>query len=344
MLDIDGAPFTRLSAGSLALLGGMGDETARPCPDRLYMETIAFGAGDPRSRVQCSTNKASSASCCIPRSHHLGIDGERCAPRRRYARAYNRWIADFCRDSTVRLIAIAHISLTDADLAATELARAVARWVQGAMVFSLHVDAAPARAFVLRRALESCCRSRDTGRHPSELRARLLQHALSLSRSLEHAWCRRARRRVHGQCVGASGDDDGVLVVLRVFDFRTVPQALRRRARIRRRLDRVVPRPYGCARGRDVVSPQHAHDAPPSEYFRTNCFISCAPTNCGATDLDHVGADRFIWATAFPLPITPRLAGAVEKSSVRSHIQRARVLGRNVAELYTPLQASRAPL
>ncbi|HUP73690.1 MAG TPA: hypothetical protein VM282_11680 [Acidimicrobiales bacterium] len=51
VLEIDGAPFTRLSAGSLALLGAMGDETARPGPDRLYMETMPFGAGDPGQRL-----------------------------------------------------------------------------------------------------------------------------------------------------------------------------------------------------------------------------------------------------------------------------------------------------
>ena len=51
-LEIDGAPFTRLSAGSLALLGAMGDESARPGPDRLYMETMPFGAGDAAQRVQ----------------------------------------------------------------------------------------------------------------------------------------------------------------------------------------------------------------------------------------------------------------------------------------------------
>ena len=41
-----------------------------------------------------------------------------------YCRAYNRWIADFCRDSGGRLVPIAHINLLDIDLAIAEAARA----------------------------------------------------------------------------------------------------------------------------------------------------------------------------------------------------------------------------
>ena len=42
-----------------------------------------------------------------------------------YCRAYNRWVADFCRDSKGRLIPIAHLSLGDPVAAAAELERAV---------------------------------------------------------------------------------------------------------------------------------------------------------------------------------------------------------------------------
>src|SRR5579863_10101387 len=42
-----------------------------------------------------------------------------------YATAYNRWIADFCRDSGGRLVPIAHLSLGDPQAAAAELERAV---------------------------------------------------------------------------------------------------------------------------------------------------------------------------------------------------------------------------
>ena len=51
-----------------------------------------------------------------------------------YQRAYNRWIADFCRDSGGRLVPIAHLSLLDVDSAVAELERSVADGCRGGFV------------------------------------------------------------------------------------------------------------------------------------------------------------------------------------------------------------------
>ena len=51
-----------------------------------------------------------------------------------YQRAYNRWIADFCRDTGGRLVPVAHLSLIDPEAAAAELERAVADGCRGAWV------------------------------------------------------------------------------------------------------------------------------------------------------------------------------------------------------------------
>ena len=51
-----------------------------------------------------------------------------------YCRAYNRWIADFCRPYSDRLIPIAHLSLGDPQAAAAELERAVKDGCRGAFV------------------------------------------------------------------------------------------------------------------------------------------------------------------------------------------------------------------
>ena len=51
-----------------------------------------------------------------------------------YAKAYNRWICDFCSDSDGRLIAIAHISLADPAAAAAELERSVRAGARGAFL------------------------------------------------------------------------------------------------------------------------------------------------------------------------------------------------------------------
>ena len=51
-----------------------------------------------------------------------------------YCRAYNRWIADFCRPTRARLIPIAHLSLGDPAAAAVELERAAKDGCRGAFV------------------------------------------------------------------------------------------------------------------------------------------------------------------------------------------------------------------
>ena len=60
-----------------------------------------------------------------------------------YCRAYNRWIADFCRDSGGRLIPIAHISLGDPKAAARELERAVKDGCKGAFVCPFTITRKP---------------------------------------------------------------------------------------------------------------------------------------------------------------------------------------------------------
>ena len=81
-----------------------------------------FGAGDPTQRVQWLDQQGIERVVLYPT---IGIIWESAVSDARladaYARAYNRWIADFCRGSNGRLIPIAHISLSDADLAAAEL-------------------------------------------------------------------------------------------------------------------------------------------------------------------------------------------------------------------------------
>jgi hypothetical protein len=51
-----------------------------------------------------------------------------------YCRAYNRWIADFCRESAGRLVPIAHLTLLDPEGSAAELKRAVADGCKGGWV------------------------------------------------------------------------------------------------------------------------------------------------------------------------------------------------------------------
>src|SRR4029077_20424943 len=51
-----------------------------------------------------------------------------------YTKAYNRWICEWCSDGGGRLIATAHLSLTDPVAAAKELERAVSEGARGGYV------------------------------------------------------------------------------------------------------------------------------------------------------------------------------------------------------------------
>jgi len=337
-LEIDGAPFTRLSAGSLALLGAMGDESARPGPDRLYMDTMPFGAGDPTQRVQWLDQQGIERVVLYPT---IGIIWESAVSDARladaYARAYNRWIADFCRGSNGRLIAIAHISLSDADLAAAELARAVADGCKGAMVFPYtwtrrphghsHYDA----LWQVAAELEV-----PVGIHPS----------------YEPEFCNTLYRfRDHSSTPGVGGPEGGFMSnvsvrhgVMTAFSSFFAYATFERFPKLRIGVLESGAGWIGSFLDRmDVLAGEtlYRHNTrmtrPPSEYFRTNCFISCDPDETAAPlIIDHVGADRFIWATDFPHPDHPAdWRGSLEKFlGPLSRDTAARVLGGNVAELY----------
>ena len=50
-LQIDGRPSERTVKGVISLMGAMGEDDPRPGPERRYMESIPYGAGDPNERL-----------------------------------------------------------------------------------------------------------------------------------------------------------------------------------------------------------------------------------------------------------------------------------------------------
>jgi predicted TIM-barrel fold metal-dependent hydrolase len=159
-LELDARASERTVKGVLGLLGAMGDSSARRGPDRLYMDCIPYGGGDAKERVELLDRENLAKAVLYPT---LGLlweceveDPELTVA---YQRAYNRWIADFCRDSGGRLVPIAHLSLLDPAAAAVELERAVGDGCRGAFI-------APFRP---RRALREGLRARRTDRNPPHL-------------------------------------------------------------------------------------------------------------------------------------------------------------------------------
>src|SRR5499426_2417642 len=156
-LEIDGQRSTIARQGQLGTLGGMGkrvDEALelreramrgevaphevrgiRPSPEQTYLRGAAFGTMDMKERVQLLDREGMAKAVLDPT---LGLlwEAELFDPElsSAYCRAYNRWIADFCRDSGGRLIPIAHLSLGDPAEAARELERAVKDGCKGVFV------------------------------------------------------------------------------------------------------------------------------------------------------------------------------------------------------------------
>ena len=99
------------------------------------MDVMPFGACDPGDRIEWLDKEQLDAVVLYPT---IGIIWESAVDDAElsdaYARAYNRWIADFCRDSGGRLVPVAHLSLSDPERAARELERAVADGCRGAFV------------------------------------------------------------------------------------------------------------------------------------------------------------------------------------------------------------------
>ena len=130
--EYNGKPSKLMPAGFPGTLGGMGSADIMPSRERSYVRSAPFGSMDPKERIARLDTEGLAKAVLYPT---LGILWE---PEVRepeiaaaYTRAYNRWIMDFCADSGGRLVPIAHISLSDPALAATETERALSAGAKG---------------------------------------------------------------------------------------------------------------------------------------------------------------------------------------------------------------------
>src|SRR5580698_538594 len=164
-LEVAGNRAKLTRQGQLGTLGGMGKmvEEARrrreefidagraselryekPKPEETYLKGAAFGTMDMTERLQLLDKEGMAKSILYPTIGLLWecetADAELSAA---YATAYNRWIADFCRDSGGRLVPIAHLSLGDPEAAAKEFERAVKDGCKGAFVAPFTITRKP---------------------------------------------------------------------------------------------------------------------------------------------------------------------------------------------------------
>ena len=295
-----------------------------------YLSGCAFGAMDMHERLELVEREGMAKVVLYPT---LGLlweaelfDVELSSA---YCRAYNRWIAEFCRNSGGRLVPIAHLSLGDPAEAARELERAVKEGCKGAFVCPFTI-------------------TRKPHGHPDHdvvfAAVQDLAVPLAIHPTLEPpAW------GVHQRFDNMEWAD----WYLDLFAAQGVPQAFAtlfqygvfdRFPRLRvvilesgagwigYWLDRADAIYRRTALGGTVQLKER-----PSSYFKRQCYISADPDERSIAAMTRlVGEDRFFWASDYPHPDHPgdyleELRGMVEGMTATA---RRGVLGENVARAY----------
>jgi len=330
-LEIDGRPSKFFDMRIFALVGTMGQspEEAAKLVNRSYHEVAPFGAMDAKERVQLLDQEGLVAAILYPT---LGLaweceveDPELAAA---YARAYNRWIIDFCSDSGGRLIPIAHISLADPHEAARELARCVKAGAKGAFLApytptnKAHAHPDHEVFWAAAQDLDVVVGIHPTGEPPAK---RVYQRFKDMKWAV---W--------YHNVLGGQGPQQAFFALWQygLFDrFPTVKVALLESGAgwIGAALDR-MDTTYETSLGKTVPLKEK-----PSFYFRRQCWISGDPDETALPlIMEHVGADRFFWATDFPHFDHPRnyLEELGQLVSSLSEQSRQGILGTNVARAY----------
>lgn len=324
-LEIDGRPSARSNKGSLGLLGAMGEDDMRPAPERRYADNFPFGACDVAQRLELLDAENLDAALLYPT---LGLlwecELEDPELSLAYIRAYNRWIADFCRDSNGRLVPIAQLTLLDPEGSADELERAVADGCKGAWInpFNHHrVIHGHERHDVL---FERCV-ALDV---PLAIHPTFTPH-LAAEGIFEWPY----KGRAWGEAIWLRA-----LVQQALISFFSLG-TLERFPGLRLGILEVGSGWIGALLDRldAFTSSMRARRSSATESFRRQCFISGDPDETAAPKIiDHVGADCFIWATDYPHPDHPHtwvddLTRYAEQLTPET---RTKVLGDNVRRIY----------
>jgi predicted TIM-barrel fold metal-dependent hydrolase len=331
-LEIGGSPSKRTRRGYPATLGRMGQkelEAFTPHPDKTYAAAMPYGACDPGERLKLLDAEGLDAAVLYPT---LGILWE-CELSdvelsQAYCRAYNRWIADFCRDSKGRLIPVAHLSLGDPEAAAKELERAVKDGCRGAFVVPFtHTHKAhgdPAHDPVFAKAVElDVPIAIHPAFEPFELRSPRFEngHRLTLLASVTAG--------------------EGVRQAFTTFfDFGTFDRFPRLKLVLLEcgagwigywldRLDGVTQATYLGGRAPLKLKP--------SDYFRRQVWVSGDPDERTLPAMMKTyGADRFFWASDYPHPdhTGDYLQALEEMADAVPANDRAGLLGNNVRHAF----------
>ncbi len=333
-IEIAGAPAKYfVGGGQLGFAGAMrkkGENRAEEIRKGGYIDSAPFGSRDAKERVALLDRERIDKAILYPT---LGIiwepevdDPELAAA---YARAYNRWIVDFCSDSGGRLVAIAHISMGDGEEAARELERAVRAGAKGAFVAPYTiVNKSHAHPDFDRFWATAQELGVPVGIHPCPEPPSKRVHQRFHDLQKWALW--------HFNVHGGQGPLQAFTALFQHGLFDRFPEV------------RVVVLESGAgwagylldrmdAVAQTVLRKSLPLKELPSFYFRRQCWISGDPDERAlAHVIDFVGSDRFFWASDFPHPDHPgdymeALEGLVAPLSEST---RRKILGENVRQAY----------
>lgn len=326
-LEINGAPSVRTVRGSLGILGAMGEEDLRPSPERRYADNMPFGACDPAERLSLLDQENLEAALLYPT---IGLlwEVELTDPELSlaYARAYNRWIADFCRNSNGRLVPIAQLTLLDPEGSAQELERAVKDGCKGAWV----------NPFNHRRVIHGDKRHDVLFAKCCELDVPLAIHPTFTPHPAAAGifdWP--PEGRAWGEAIWLRSIVQQAFISF--FSLGTFDRFPRLRLGVLEAgsgwIGAMLDRLEAFSESLNITRSKPAA----SEYFRRQCFISGDPDETAAPHIiEHVGAECFLWATDYPHPDHPHtwVDDLTRYAEVLSPAARAKVLGDNVKRIY----------
>ena len=210
-----------------------------------------------------------------------------------YARAYNRWIADFCEPYPDRLIPIPHLSMLDVELAVSELQRVAGL---GARAVNIGMEAPEGRPYGDSLYDPFWAEAQESGLpvtihpHDSVKAPGVIQGYYKITYSDTYWWHLTTAVLDMPLAVaslfqgGVFEKFPGLKIVILESGCGWLPWWL---DRMDEKFE-IAGFTTGCKR-------------PPSEYFKEQCWISLDPDEHFAPAvISHVGADRFIWASDYP--------------------------------------------
>ena len=290
--------------------------------------------GPRRAAARCSTPRASTRSILYTTVGLLWEaeleDPELCQA---YTRAYNRWICEFCAGSA-RLVPTAHLSLGDPGGRGRASSSGPSAKAPRAPTSPRSPTTADRSAT---RTTTRCSPPRRTSTCP-----------FAIHPTFEPQWTKGTRMGAweNVQAAAPAGVGDRVRRrappvhdAVRLRRVRQVPAAEGARARVRRRLDRLLARPH-----RRRVRPHvHRHAGAARSTSRATTSASGSGSRCDPDErtiptlAERFGVDRFLWASDFPhADHTPEYVDDLEElaAGFTDDADRQAFLGGNARRLF----------